>query len=111
MHTVVQRISAGSAQGREADGAGDFPPVRRGAEALPKTLTSQWVLPYTALAHLIYHLQLTPEWDQRLQGYDNAQFEKGGCPEAVGRSYSKTSSERGMGKRILNCLMILPPIQ
>lgn len=49
---------------------------------LSKTLTGQRVLPYDALDDLIYHLRMTPEEEQRLRLYYDAQFEKEGVRRA-----------------------------
>lgn len=45
---------------------------------LSRTLSGQRVLPYHTLDELIYHLKLTPEEEERLRSYYDAQFEKEG---------------------------------
>lgn len=63
--------------------------------ALSKTLTGQRVLPYDALDRLIPHLRLTPNEEQRLRAYYDAQFEKEGIRrsrEMVGKLFSNLAS-------------------
>lgn len=59
--------------------------------ALSKTLAGQRVLPYDALDALVYHLRLTPDQEQRVRAYYDAQFEKEGlrrARELVGKLFA-----------------------